>query len=312
MKYKLILGLFLLTAMISMPLLVMDKQPVVQEANGKENKGYISVFLTDNGKIENVDEKEYIKGTLAAETDMTFCDEALKAQAVACNTYGFYIKKNGNGKGLNGADISDSSSVHQGYLNENERRKKWGDNFDEYESKAEEIAESVAGQLITFNGEPIKALYFDCSNGVTQSAETVFSEKVEYLSQVQSAGDKLSVRYTNAYVLTSDELKSDFEKIHFSGEPEKWIGNCDKTENGYVNSVEICGETVSGKEFREKTGISSCIFYISYENGKFSIISYGNGHLVGMSQFGANYMAKQGADYKEILKHYYTGVEIST
>lgn len=315
-KYLVICSL-LMTAMILLPLTALDKQNktviVSEKTDLNSPDGVISVMKSDSGKVEKTNIKEYIVGALAAEMSMDCHDEALKAQAVACFTYAMYIKANGGKDGLNGADISDDSQKHQGYINKDARKKKWGDKFDEYEKKAQKIADSVEGKLITYDGKPILAAYHELCGGKTESAKTVWGEDIPYLQSVLSVGDKLAPGYNEVKKLTAAQFESTvqiIDGISLDGDPADWISELKRTDSGFVTSLEIGGAKVSPDDFKKAFELRSRNFNIEYSDEKFLINTVGNGHMVGMSQYGADYMARQGSDWQEIIKHYYTGVAI--
>ena len=316
MKHIFLTCSILTISMIIIPLAVMKdtrEKPVSAVSSTQENDGYISVMKSENGKVETVSEREYIIGSLAAEMDFSYHDEALKAQAVACYTYAVYTKNKGVEEDLNGADISDDSGIHQGYINAEERAKKWGVNFEKYEKKAGEIVDSIEGKIMFYDGKPILAVYHDLNNGRTLDAETVWKEKIPYLVGKESPGDKLSPDYSKEVEFTYDDFRSRLEKIDgvvFNTEKENWIGKSEKTENGYVKNVEICNEKISSEDFCTALELRSRCFTLKSDENGIKINVTGNGHMVGMSQYGADYMARQGADYVEILKYYYTNVEI--
>lgn len=316
MKKGFLICAFLTAVMIVSPLLMLDKTPAKDasaEAVTKTDDGYISVMMTENGFVNKLDEREYVIGAVAAEMNISAHDEALKAQAVACYTYALYCKNNGNSEELNGADISDSSETHQGYIDLDARKEKWGDEFDENEKKLEKTVDSVLGKKMTYNSEPIMAVYHDLCSGATQSAKTVWGKDIPYLQPVQSRGDTLSPDYRKTVILSDSEF-ADFAKkidgVSLSGNAESWIGEISKNDSGFVTEIEIGGKTVSGKEFRKAFGLRSCVFTVEYEKQSFTVNTLGNGHGVGMSQYGADYMARQGSSWREILKHYYTGITI--
>ena len=316
MRKNVVMCFFLMAAMILIPLTKLDKaspQPVAAVPVSEKDDGTISVMLSENGKVEKLDGREYTIGALAAEMNISSHEEALKAQAVACYTYGLYMKGKDMSEELNGADISDDSNVHQGYLNEKQRREKWGDKYDENEKKAEKAVDAVLNKKIVYNGEPIMAVFHDICSGKTESAQTVWGKDIAYLHSVVSAGDKLSPQFSSSVAMTADEFKSRAEKIEgvkLTGNADSWIGKIDKSDSGYVNSIEICSASVKGSDFRKAFSLKSCNFDVSFSSKKFTVKTIGNGHMVGMSQYGADYMARQGADYVEILKHYYSGVDI--
>ncbi len=317
MRKYMILCSVLMAAMIILPLTAMEKPKktviVNEKPSSNTESGVISVMKSESGKVEKTDIKEYTVGALAAEMGMESHDEALKAQAVACYTYALYCREKGNKDDLNGADISDDSKTHQGYLNKDERKKKWGDKYDDYEKKAEKLVEEVLGKRMTYDGAPILAAYHDICSGKTESAKTVWGEDIAYLQSVTSDGDRLSPDYETVIGLDKEKFRSAIliiDGIELSNDCEKWVGKTDKTETGFVRTVEIGGAKVGGNDIKKALGLSSRNFTITCKDGKFTVKTVGNGHMVGMSQYGADYMARQGSGWQEILKHYYTGIKI--
>ncbi len=314
MKKNFIVCSILAVAMILIPLIAMQ-EPTNKAVSAIENEdeyydGYISVMKTKTGEINDLTEREYLIGVLAAEMDLSYHTEALKAQTVASYTYALYISEYGD---VEGADISDDSQKHQGYLSKSEREKKWGEKFDEYEKKAEEIIDSVLGIAIYFNDKPIMSVYHDLSSGNTQSAETVWKKDIPYLVQVESPGDKLSTDYSYSVDFSYDEFEKLIKKIdgvEIKGDKENWIGAVEKNESGYAEYVTVCGNKVSSADLRTALSLRSCCLSIECTTEKITVKTLGNGHMVGMSQYGADYMARQGSDYREILSHYYKEVEI--
>lgn len=307
----------LMAAMIILPLTTMEKPHktavVDEKPSVNTESGAISVMKSESGKVEKTDIKEYTVGALAAEMSMEYHDEALKAQAVACYTYALYCKGKGNKDDLNGADISDDSKTHQGYLNKDARKKKWGDKYAEYEEKAEKLVGEVLGKRMTYDGDPILAAYHDICSGKTESAKTVWGEEIAYLQSVTSDGDRLAPNYETVIGLDKEKFRSAIQiidGIELPENSENWIGKTDKTDTGFVRSVEVGGTKIDGNDIKKALGLPSRNFTISCKDEKFTIKIIGNGHMVGMSQYGADYMARQGSDWQEILKHYYTGIKI--
>lgn len=305
MKGKLILCAFLMSVLIISPLISLKSSDM--NLNEEKNtvisdSGFVNVMKSENGKIENISLTEYLTGVLAAETDLQYDEEALKAQVVAANTYLKNIK--GANKSGSEVDISDDPKTNQGYINRKERQKKWGDNFEKKEKKAEEIVNSVSDRIITYQGKPIKAVYFELSCGVTLPSSTVWGEELPYLQSVQSAGDKLSPDYSKSVVISDEQFNEKLsEKLNTD------IGNqsinLNSDENGYVIDVTVSDKKISGNDFRDLFDLNSSVFTVVHNSNGYLIKTLGNGHMVGMSQYGADYMAKQGFKYDEILKHYY-------
>lgn len=317
MKRNLIICSVLAIALMLVPLLVMRENEDGKNENVVKpvsENGFITVMKTENGKVLELEDREYLVGVLAAEADMSHHDEALKAQVVASYTYALYIRNNRRSDELNGADISDDPETHQGYISQEERKDKWGDKFEEYEDKAVRIVESVKNRKICYNGLPILAVYHHLNNGKTRSALTVWKEDIPYLCAKESPGDKLSTEYISTVSFEYSEFKSLTEKVDgvtLSDDETQWIGEVQADEDGYVKYAEISGNKVSAQDLRSVLGLKSCAFDIENTGaGVIKIRTYGNGHMVGMSQYGADYMARQGAGYQEILRYYYKDVEI--
>ncbi len=272
--------------------------------NGAE---YISVMSVRTGQVSRVELKEYIAGCVAAEMSPLYHTEALKAQAVACYTYAKRIREN---KSTDGADITDSPDNHQGYTDKEGRKEKWGEKFEEYENKISAAVDAVFGEYMSYEDETVLAVYHANSTGRTQSAENLWGSAIPYLISVESPGDRLAPDYLSSSVFS----KSEMEKIlvecgaDVNGDAGEWIEKTTADSGGYVSSLTVCGEEISASDFRKATDLRSPCFEIEYKNGEFTVTCKGYGHGAGMSQYGADYMARQGFDYKEILAHYYTGV----
>ncbi len=276
---------------------------------------YISVMSSSTGKTEKIKLREYIIGSVAAEMPANYHTEALKAQAVASYTYAKKVSEQNEKykeSYLGEADITDSPDTHQGYIDEKRRREKWGDDFEQNEKKIEDAVDEIFGYFMTYNGDTALAVYHSNSAGRTQSAKTLWGADIPYLVSVESPGDKLSPDYMTAHEFS----EKDFRKlaancdINLEGDASEWVGELTKADSGYIVSVRLGSTEVSASKFREEFGLRSCFFDIEYTDEKFIVTCCGYGHGAGMSQYGADYMARQGSTWREILKHYYTGIEI--
>lgn len=281
-----------------------------------DGEEYISVMSSSTGDIEEIKMREYVIGSVAAEMSALYHTEALKAQAIASYTYARKVgEQNEKYKEsyLGEADITDSPDTHQGYINEKRRREKWGDNFEEYEKKIEAAVDEVFGTYLTYNGETALAVYHANSAGKTQSAETLWGSEIPYLISVESPGDKLSPDYESVQTFDADEFRKCAENcdVSLDGDAAEWVGELTKAESGYVMSVRLGSTEVSASKFREEFDLKSCSFDINYSDGEFTVTCYGYGHGAGMSQYGADYMARQGSTWREILEHYYPGTEVN-
>ncbi len=275
----------------------------------------VTVLQAASGNVVETDTKEYLLGCLACELPPDTTTEALKAQAVAAYTNVMRLKENPDGK-AGAADITDDTSKHQGYYDEQKRREVWGDKYDTYSEKFSAAVNAVYGQTLTYDGAPITAAYFALCAGRTESAKTVWGGEVPYLQSVTSTGDRLSPDLQKETVLSAEAVKealSADSEIVLGENPEMWITNLQVSDSGSgaVSTALVGGKTVTGQTLRSLLGLRSPAFTVAYGDDGFHFAVSGNGHFVGMSQYGADYMARQGADYKEILAHYYPNTTLS-
>jgi stage II sporulation protein D len=265
------------------------------------------VVRASSGKTETVAMREYLAGCVAAEMEAGHHLEALKAQAVASYTYARYRL------GPGGKDsLSDSGKSDQGYVDAAQRKARWGEDFALYEAKVEQAVDAVLGQAVTREGKPILAAYCAVSAGRTESAENYWGDDLPYLQSVDSPGDKLSPDYSRTVTLQADDVKKALEQAGAKPgkDPAKWFGAPERSEAGTVLEIEAGGKTFSGRALREALHLRSANFTIACKGGAFEVKCLGFGHGVGMSQYGADFMARQGSGYKEILEHYYTGCTV--
>ncbi len=322
MKTYTLICFFLALAMILCPLFATEKTTTSQETSEEvtvtetatdspEQTPTVKVMSASSNNITEMPLKEYLVGVVAAEINAAYHEEAIKAQTIASHTLLLYVKEH-RSEGLNGADISDSSATHQGYLSIDDQKKKWGDSFEKYHKKIEKCVEEVIDLTLQYNGEYINAAFHAISNGKTENCADVWGGKFPYLTSVSSIGDKLSPAYQSQVSVTEKEFKEKLKKhnIKFSDNPKKWIEKITNTDTGMVKTIQICGVTLKGTDFRSLFSLKSSTFTYEYKDKEFIFTVNGYGHGVGMSQYGSDYMARQGFSYKEILKHYYQGAEI--
>lgn len=270
----------------------------------------ISVMLNKSGEVVDVDMFEYIVGVLAAEMPVFYHEEALKAQAVASYTYAMHIKSTSASKE---SDIVDDSCVHQGYLDIEAQKAKFGDNYETARAKLEKAVKSVYGKQLVFDDMPAKTVYHALNTGSTENCKNIWQSEISYLSGTSSDGDRLSPDFCTEVALTAQQFRETAEKLckeEITSEESEWIGEIKATPAGTVTSIILCGKTFSGSDIRTAYELKSAAFTLKYKDGMFIFKVYGNGHMVGMSQYGADYMARQGSNYKEILMHYYHGTQL--
>ena len=267
----------------------------------KKEEIKISVKNTKTNKISEEELENYIIGVVGAEMPASFNEEALKAQAVASRTYAVYKMNHSNKEYDVVTDIS-----NQSYQTVDELKNKWGNEFDYYYNKVKEAVLNTKDEVMTYNEEVIIAYYFAMSNGYTEDASLVFNEQKPYLKSADSSWEDNSLKnftYTKSYSL--DEFK---RLLNISGDIT--ISNIKRSNTNRVISLSINNKHYAGTEIRKMLGLRSTDFDINV-GSNVTITTKGYGHGVGLSQYGANLMANKGYEYKEILKHYYNGVNIT-
>lgn len=275
----------------------------------EKSKDEIRVLRASSQKVETVNLWEYIVCCVASEMPPTYETEALKAQAVISYTYALYLLSHPYS---DSADITDSPAKHQAYLSRSEIKEKWGDDYEESIEKIEDAVTQTQGQYLTYNGEIIKPAYHAMSPGRTNSALDVWGSDTGYLQSVPSDGDKLSPKLVSTYDFTEKELSKLLSEASGEKIENIKIGQIDMNSGGYVRSIVISGISFTGEEIRNTLSLRSGAFTVSSYNNIYRFTCTGYGHGVGLSQNGAQFMAKEGSSYSEILKHYYTGVEIKS
>lgn len=286
---------------------------------GKDEADIFRLYDAPSDSIIEVSTRDFLIGTVAAELPPSFHLEALKAQAVASYTY-YSIQRSKSrvspDESIRGADFANVLWGYPIYYSADSLRERWGDGFDEYYSRFSEAIDAVLGKSITCQGEPILAVYHAISSGMTESAETVWGGAVPYLTPVPSPGDKLSPDYRCEVSFTPSEfaaaLKESDAELSLEGDPAAWVGaEPECSASGTVVRIAVGGGSMSGSELRSALGLRSACFTVVFTDGAFHFTVLGYGHGVGMSQYGADYLARQGSSWEDILYYYYSGVEIS-
>lgn len=276
----------------------------------------VKLLHKKTNKIEELNLDEYLYGVVSSEMPASFEQEALKAQAVVARTYTLY-KINQNDKKHGDANICDDSSCCQAWISKEERFEKWNDNLqDEYWNKIVYCVNTTQGKMIIYGGKPINAFFHANSGGSTEAPINVWGGSgYPYLQSVQTVGEDAYSQYSSELTITKKKFEETIKKEHSNFSIDFNKKDCIKikeyTEGNRVKSIQIGNLSLSGVEVRNLFGLRSANFRISIdgENIKFEVIGYGHG--VGMSQTGADSLAKQGKNYEEIIHHFYTGVEIT-
>lgn len=265
-----------------------------------------------SGTVKTFAARDFLRTVVVCEMPLTYGSEALKAQAVASYTYFSYRRQQARQAGKT-ADFDDVPSAFAACCTEAGLRKKLGEHYAAYRKKLDAAIEAVYGQTLRYNGELILSVYHAVSTGQTASGQQVWQTDYPYLQAVPSPGDTASPDYTATKAMTAAQVKralGGIKGVTVSGKPAAWLTHLRKTEDGLVTDARVCGATVTGTALRKALGLRSGAFTVRVTDTGFVFTVRGYGHNVGMSQYGAGVMAEQGADYREILHHYYTGVTV--
>ncbi len=293
-------------AAVTLALLVLPLCSLLFYNNTKDKT---ALYSEEKNKIIYVDTKEYIIGALACEMPASFHTEALKAQAVAIYTNAVRSQSAGE---QYVCKINESELL--GYTTAKILKQKWGNSFDTYYKKLEDAVDSVYESVITYQSMPILAAYHSLSNGKTESAQNVWGQKVPYLVSVESEGDTFSPDLVSTKTFSVEEareiLKNAFPDTFLPQVDSLLMTNINKSDAGTVLSLVVGDKEVTGQKIRSLFSLKSACFDVKIENQTVTFTVSGYGHGVGLSQYGADFMARQGKTYKEILNHYYKDTEI--
>lgn len=243
--------------------------------------------------------KDYLQGVLAAEMPASFDEEALKTQSVLARTYTYKLL-------LNNKTITDDISV-QAYKSDDELKNIWNDKYDYYSSKISKAINDTTDEEVTYNGYLIEALHHSTSNGLTEDPVNVWGNSYPYLKSVASHGDLVSPSYLRSVDISFEDINKALD-IDFNKESK--IDVIYKDESERITKIKFDNKEMTGINVRHMLGLRSCDFDYIINDNSVTFITIGYGHGVGMSQYGANGMAKESYKYKEILDHYYTNCKL--
>lgn len=264
----------------------------------------VRVKRLSTDKVEEVPLEEYIVGVLAGEMPIDFELEALKAQAVASRSY--VLKRMEYNKD-NEYDVVDSV-LNQVYLDDDYLKETWGNNYTIKINKLRTAVNETYNEYMEYDGEIIDALFFSTSNGYTEDSHLVFNLELPYLKSVESSWDQeVSSVFSSKYTYSLQEF---YEKLGLEYKDKLDVEILERSNTNRVLKLKINGQEFEGTTLYNKLGLRSTDFEITQVGSNVVFDMKGYGHGVGMSQYGALGMAKQGYTYDEILKHYYTGVTI--
>ncbi len=281
-------------------------------AGGLDSELSFTVLTADG--VETVTMSDWLPGVVAGEMPALFEEEALKAQAVAARTYIMYSM--GREKPAHPeADVCDDPACCKAHSTDEELREKWGESYEENMARVLEAVRSTDGEYMSYGGEVIQAVFHSSSAGRTEDSAAIWQAE-PYLVSVESPETAEDVpNYVTSVTVSPEDFREAVLAVHpeaeFGEDPAFWLGAAVRDASGRVESVDIGGAQVPGTELRTLFELRSTAFTLDYTAEGFLFTVTGYGHGVGMSQYGANVMAEDGADYEEILTHYYPGAELT-
>lgn len=286
----------------------------------------VKVYFPQTQKVESIPLGEYLKSVVAGEMPAEFEMEAIKAQFVVARTYTVRRMKQFGGTGgcpdHPEADVCADFSTSQAFVTLDELIQKHGKlTAQSFWRRLSQAQVETAGQVLTYQGELIDALYHAVSGKKTENAAEYFKAAHPYLVPVDDQWGAHSPKFVSQKRFTPDAFAKAL--VPAGKQPpvlavtaatkagKAPVQITARTESGRVKTVKVGDLTLTGREFRERLGLRSADFRVFLENGELVVETYGDGHGVGMSQYGADGMARAGKKYQEILVHYYKGVTLS-
>lgn len=301
-----ILLLILCIGLLFLPFLLIKEKQVVKPVPEITPKLEIAcpILIEVKGVKEKIPLETYVLGVVAAEMPITFHEEALKAQSIAARTY--VLKATNYGE-----KTIDKTVQKQVYASEEDRKKKWGGSFEQYEAKLQKIIASTEGEIIVYKDQLITAMFFSTSNGQTESAENYSGYAIPYLVSVPSEEEELYAQNMNKqFEFTNKEWANAFGLKWSSSIPNTL--EVKKSDSNRVESIQMNGKIWTGREVRTLLELPSTDFSISFQSNKVVVDTVGYGHGVGMSQYGAEVLANDSVEAHDILIHYYKGTVIKS
>lgn len=277
--------------------------------------GEITVLVDGEARMMKLE--DYVTSVVAGEISPDFPTEAIRAQAVAARTYALYKQKTGRPAQHEEADVCDDPAHCAAFVDlKTEAAARWGEQANTAQDIIRQAVEDTAGQVLTYEGEPIVAVFSSAAGEKTERAVDVWGSDIPYLQSVDSPGGEACPKYYDAVVLTADEIRERAAKTlpsaDLSGDPSGWFKASERSEAGGIVRMKFGGVEVKGTVMRTLLGLNSTNFTVKIDGNTLTFTTTGYGHGVGLSQWGAKYSAEQGQTYDEILAHYYPGTTLTT
>lgn len=292
-----------------------EEEPV--SAASIEDAASFRILDESTGQIHEVSLRDFVRGAVAAEMPAAFHSEALKAQAVAAHTFALHnrlVQRETPDPALKGADFSADPSNMKVYITEEKAREFYGGDADLYWNKICAAADSVLAYILEYEEEPIVAAYHAISSGRTEDASNVWIGSAPYLKSVESGGDLLAPGYESTVVLSAEEVRQTllaaYPGLELADDPAAWFSEPQRSDSGYVANIGVGNIDIPGKDIRTLFDLRSHHFEVAEADGMFTFTAVGYGHGIGLSQYGADFLARQGMTFDEILAAYYTGAAL--
>lgn len=292
-----------------------EPEPAAPETAAVHHDRDVTLTIQDGDTTEQMTLERYLTGVVRGEMPAAFEMEALRAQAAAERSYVYYQLAAGRKDAHPDADFCTDHTCCSAYLSETAAREKWGGDFAPWNTRVEQAVSDTDGQVVLYNGRPILAVFHSSSAGRTAAAGDVWSGDLPYLVSVDSPeGEETVPNYYSTVTFTAAEAKEKllaaYPELKLSGTPDRWFGAAAENGSGRVETVSVGGTDIEGTELRRIFGLRSACFTVAADSESVTFRVTGYGHGVGMSQYGANQLAREGKTWQEILEWYYTGATV--
>ncbi len=272
----------------------------------------VALYDEAAGAVVEVPLRNYLAGAAACEMPAAWPEDALRAQMVACHSYLLYQQAHG-GAAQGAAALTVNSALCSGWTTAEVLQSRWGEEFDARWARLQALAREVENTVLYYAGAPAAACYHAISTGHTEASQNVWVEALPYLQGVDSTWDRTSEEYEVTVQFSSQQMYDALVSVLGctpQGEPGGWVGDTVWDAAGYVQSIELGGQSFSGVQVRGALGLRSACFAIAWQDGQFTVTTRGYGHGVGLSQYGAYAMASGGAGWRSILAYYFPGTDL--
>lgn len=275
------------------------------DAGSTDARADLTLYDAAVGQTLTVPVEEFLIGAAACELPVDWPDDALCAQMVASHSYALSLGED---------PMQVNSALCAGWTDAEVLQARWGEDFTANYDRLAALAAKVSDALLCYNGTPAAACYHSISAGHTEASQNVWVTALPYLQGVDSPWDKTVSDYAVTVTYSTEQMASMLQNLGLEpeGDPADWFGACQWDDAGYVERLTVCGTAFSGTALRSAFSLRSASFSVTYTGEDFALTTYGYGHGVGMSQYGAKAMAEGGATWQEILTYYFPGCEVIT